>query len=371
MRFAAECVVLVLWLRLLVFGVLGVVAVHRRGPRGAPPPGRVAVIVPAFDEADGIAATLASLRGQTRPADEIVVVDDGSRDDTAAIARSALAGVAGATVLRLPANRGKAAALNAGLAASRAGFVVTLDADTRLAPDALEAALAALADADAAAFVVDVAPADRFVQRLQRQEYAAALDVERRAQAQLGVVSVLPGAATLFRRAALPTPAFSGRTRTEDADLTLALGRRGERIVVADRARAFTVAPDRWRALFVQRVRWTAGHLQCVWHHGWPATATLRFRCLTAPNFVLATLTPPLGLAALATLALAEAPGAIGAGRAVVISLLLVYAQRALAPRRAGWAAFVAEPLVSGAAGCALCIAALLSLARRRRSTRA
>jgi len=84
-------------------------------PDGAPLPTRVAVVIPAKDEADRIAATVAAARA-IPGVDQVVVVDDGSRDATSRRAHDA-----GAEVVRHPQNRGKAAALETGVAAIEAG----------------------------------------------------------------------------------------------------------------------------------------------------------------------------------------------------------------------------------------------------------
>jgi glycosyltransferase involved in cell wall biosynthesis len=90
--------------------------------RGTPGP-RVAVVVPAFNEADTLAEVLAALQAMTLW-DELVVVSDGSTDDTAAIARAA-----GVTTVELRANRGKGHALAAGVAATTAPILLFVDAD--------------------------------------------------------------------------------------------------------------------------------------------------------------------------------------------------------------------------------------------------
>lgn len=83
----------------------------------------VSAVIAAFDEAATVAATVAAVRTLPGVA-QVIVVDDGSRDDTAR-----RAGAAGAAVVRLPCNRGKGAALEAGLAAARGEIVLLLDAD--------------------------------------------------------------------------------------------------------------------------------------------------------------------------------------------------------------------------------------------------
>jgi glycosyltransferase involved in cell wall biosynthesis len=103
----------------------------------------ISVIIPAHDAAMTLGETLASVRAQSRSADEVIVVDDGSSDDTAAIATAG-----GAGVVR-QANRGVAAALNVGLQAAHGELVAFLDADDLWEADCLlehERHLAARAD---------------------------------------------------------------------------------------------------------------------------------------------------------------------------------------------------------------------------------
>lgn len=99
----------------------------RPGPSSPPPPSGVSVVVPAFDEAEGIGHTLREIRGAMEPLGrpwELIVVDDGSSDDTAARAAAE-----GAVVVRLPRNRGYGAALKAGIARARHDLIVMSDAD--------------------------------------------------------------------------------------------------------------------------------------------------------------------------------------------------------------------------------------------------
>lgn len=110
------------------------------------PSSSVSVVIPCFNQGHFLEEALASVRGQSRPAAEVIVVDDGSTDATAAVASR----FPGVHCVRQP-NRGLSSARNRGLAASTGDFVVFLDADDRLRPGALATGVEQLqANADCA-----------------------------------------------------------------------------------------------------------------------------------------------------------------------------------------------------------------------------
>src|SRR5262245_12357649 len=102
----------------------------------------VSILIPAYNAQEWIADTLESAVGQTWPNKEIIVVDDGSRDQTLAVAqRCADRGV---TIVAQP-NQGAAAARNTAMAHSRGDYIQWLDADDLLSPDKIAAQIAAAA----------------------------------------------------------------------------------------------------------------------------------------------------------------------------------------------------------------------------------
>ncbi|MEO0030813.1 MAG: hypothetical protein RIS94_571 [Pseudomonadota bacterium] len=109
-------------------------------PAGAADGDSVAIVVTTYNHAHFLADALASITRQTRAADDVLVVDDGSTDDPAAV----VAQFPGVRLLRTP-NRGLAAARNAGIAAIDTRYVVFLDADDVLLPDAVSLSLACMA----------------------------------------------------------------------------------------------------------------------------------------------------------------------------------------------------------------------------------
>lgn len=231
---------------------------------GAPP--RVTVLVPARDEAAVIAGTVRSILASDHPDVEVIVLDDGSRDDTGAIAAAVDPRV---RVHRRDADHGKANALREGLALATGEVVVTVDADTVLAPDAVRRLALAIAHGDdAVAAHLEVGNRERWLGVWQNLEYVTALHLGRRAQAAVGAITTLPGAASAFRTSALrAVGGHPARTLVEDTDVTLRLLRAGYRVGFEPRARAWTEAPVTWGGLLAQRARWLHGYWQILWVH--------------------------------------------------------------------------------------------------------
>ena len=252
-------------------------------PRPSAPPlpstaPRLSVLVAAYDEVAGIVATLRSLREQTGIELEIVVADDGSTDGTAeAVVRAfdlapAPGGFRSAegnlTVLTLP-HRGKGVALNAAVAVARHPILVTVDADTYLAPLALARLATAFADPLVAAATgsVLVTQHPSLLTRFQQIEYVRNTLI-RVAWAELSALEQLPGAFMAMRadwvRAVGGYPTAS---LTEDYELVYRFYARAAaanlpiRVAAVPTACAYTEAPIALPTLMRQRTRWFAGFL--------------------------------------------------------------------------------------------------------------
>ena len=229
----------------------------------------VSVVVPAYNEEKVIVRTVQSLLAQRYPGLEIIVVDDGSPDRTADVVTAAFPNNPAMRVLRKP-NGGKASALNLGVREARGEIVVAVDADTVLAPGAIEALTGPLSDDRVGAVAGNAKVGNRInlVTRWQALEYVTSQNLDRRAFSLLNCITVVPGAVGAWRRQlVLDAGGFSEQTMAEDQDLTLTLLRRGWRIAYADTAIAYTEAPDTLSGLSRQRFRWSFGTLQCAWKH--------------------------------------------------------------------------------------------------------
>jgi poly-beta-1,6 N-acetyl-D-glucosamine synthase len=244
---------------------------HRRRSRRAivdpafTPP--VSIIVPAYNEAAGIASAVRSLAAVDYPDFEIIVVDDGSIDRTSDIVADL--GLPHVTLVRQK-NAGKATALNTGLAHARHDVLVLVDGDTVLEPQALRALVQPLCDPTVGAVSGNpkVANPKGLIGRWQHIEYVISCSVERRMFDVLECMPCVPGAIGAYRRIVLDTVGRVSRdTLAEDTDLTMAVQRAGWRVRYQPDARAWTEVPGSMRDLWRQRYRWSYGTLQAMWKH--------------------------------------------------------------------------------------------------------
>jgi biofilm PGA synthesis N-glycosyltransferase PgaC len=224
------------------------------------------VIVPAYNEEGSIAETVCSLQSQTRPPDQILVVDDCSTDRTAAVARSL-----GVTVLRPPANTGsKAGAQTFALPYVRTELAMAVDADTTLAHDATEKLLACLDDAAVAAASGAVLPrrVKSIWERGRYVEYLFAFAFFKRIQDHFGKPMISSGCFSAYRtRRLLAVGGWSARTMAEDMDLTWTLYQHGWKVRFAPSAVCYPIEPHNFHLLRKQLRRWSHGFVQNVMLH--------------------------------------------------------------------------------------------------------
>jgi cellulose synthase/poly-beta-1,6-N-acetylglucosamine synthase-like glycosyltransferase len=282
--------------------------------RLASPP-LVSVIVPARNEALTIVESVRALLALEYEDREIVVVNDGSSDDTLDLLTETFRMVSAPLAYEQPIKTApvhgvyrsideprlvvidkqsagcKADASNAGINAASGALVMVIDADTMLEPDALsQGVLPFLEDRDtvaaggyvaiangsrvADARVSDAGMPDSWLARFQIVEYMRSFLLFRLACASVNAVTIISGAYGLFRRdAVVEVGGFSDTAIGEDMDLTLRLHqyfrarRRPIRIAFVPVPVCWTQAPEDLRSLRAQRLRWRRGLLQALWRH--------------------------------------------------------------------------------------------------------
>ncbi len=279
-------------------------------PRNTAP--RLTAIVPAYNEATSVAETVASLLDQTRPPDEVLVVDDCSTDDTAAVAAAA-----GATVIRPPENTGsKAGAQSFALERVTTELVMAVDADTTLERDAVEKLLEALDDERVAAACGFVLP--RHVRTIWERgryvEYLLAFSFFKRVQDQFGKPLISSGCFSVYRTAELRAAGgWSDRTMAEDMDLTWTLYRADHRVRFVPEAVSYPIEPHNFEFLGKQLRRWSHGFVQNVRLH-WRSLLELGYlRSTVAVGFWDAIMASFAYLLLLPLLAILISPWVLGA----------------------------------------------------------
>lgn len=258
--------------RSILLTALAVRAARRPEPLPPAPhlvPSFVSVLIPAFNEERVIEDSVRHILSSQGPRIEVIIIDDGSSDETAAVVMRAFAIDPRVRLLSL-ANGGKARALNEGLRIAKGDIVVALDADTRFEPDTIAKLVRWFADpaVGAVAGNARIGNVVNLITRWQQIEYITAQNLERRALSALDSITVVPGAVGAWRRTALDAVGgFASDTLAEDQDLTITVQRAGWKVVCDDSAIAWTEAPETFHALFKQRYRWAFGTLQSLWKH--------------------------------------------------------------------------------------------------------
>ncbi|MFF7562704.1 glycosyltransferase [Streptomyces pseudovenezuelae] len=233
---------------------------------GAPVTQPVSVLVPAYNEAKCIENTVRSLMASEHPV-EVLVIDDGSSDGTARIVEAM--GLPNVRVVR-QLNAGKPAALNRGLANARHDIIVMMDGDTVFEPSTVRELVQPFGDprVGAVAGNAKVGNRDSLIGAWQHIEYVMGFNLDRRMYDVLRCMPTIPGAVGAFRRSALErVGGMSDDTLAEDTDITMAMHRDGWRVVYAEKARAWTEAPESVQQLWSQRYRWSYGTMQAIWKH--------------------------------------------------------------------------------------------------------
>lgn len=249
----------------------------------------ISIVIPAYNEAKRIAGCIAAIAGADYPKDrlEIIVVDDGSADDTRNIVAEELSKleeqskvrengtreiVAAEQQIRLIAmqHKGKVDALNEGCKAATRSFILTVDADTVVEKNCLKRIVQPLFDPKVGAVTgtCSVKNADSWLGAFQSIEYHYNNLIRKSFSKVFSNGIWFFGALACYRKSALEKVGFfKKQTLAEDMDIALELRKAGYAVIHADQAFASTVAPVSIRGLAMQRSRWWIGVLQSLFRN--------------------------------------------------------------------------------------------------------
>jgi len=230
----------------------------------------VAFLVPCYNEEKTIAKTIKSLLSLNYPKEKlsILIIDDGSRDDSYQIARQLQKKNPIIQVYHKE-NGGKYTALNHGLEQTKAEFIATLDADSVVDSEVLKIMIPYFSDPNTKAVTssIKIYQPKGLLRHVQNIEYILGIAL-RKVQSFLGSINVTPGPMTIFRREVF---AEIGNYRlghnTEDFEMALRMQKHNFQIENAINAYVYTVAPNRLGVLYRQRKRWYQGILRNGWDY--------------------------------------------------------------------------------------------------------
>jgi cellulose synthase/poly-beta-1,6-N-acetylglucosamine synthase-like glycosyltransferase len=226
-----------------------------------------AIIIPAHNEADGIARTVLSVTSQMRPFDRVLVVADNCTDATAEIARTAGAEVLERTDLNL---RGKGYALDAGLKAIAQDpppFVVFIDADCIIEAGGLDALVRASNTQNGAVQAVNLmlAPADASLgTKVAEFAFLIKNKVRPKGLARMGVGCQLTGTAMAFPWAVIRDANIASGNLVEDMKLGLDLTLTGKPPTLCETSYIYSFFPQSKTGATTQRQRWESGHIATI-----------------------------------------------------------------------------------------------------------
>jgi len=229
----------------------------------------VSVVIPAYNESKVISRTINAILKSVYPSFDIIVVDDGSVDDTLVVLDQKFLHNPKVKIFTEK-NSGKSQALNFGISQTQAEIIITLDADTIFRADTISMLIRRFSDDRISAVAGNAKVGNRInlLTRWQALEYITSQNLDRRAFELMNCIAVVPGAIGAWRRdAIIEAGGFSVDTLAEDADLTFSILRNGHMIAYDDEALAYTETPDTVKNFIKQRFRWMYGTLQAAWKH--------------------------------------------------------------------------------------------------------
>ena len=201
----------------------------------------VSVLIPAYNEEAVISTSVEAALAADYPNLEVLVLDDGSADETAAVAAETVGDDPRCRVIRDPVNRGKADRLNQGFRLASHELVVVTDADTQMHPAAVKELVARMLTSQQIAAVAGaphVTNRQRFLSTVQIFEAASIIGLIRRTQAMTGRVGTVAGVLGLFRlERVLAIGGYDPKMATEDIELTMTTESLGHLDVDAARGR--------------------------------------------------------------------------------------------------------------------------------------
>lgn len=229
------------------------------------------ILIPCYNEENTAEATICSLDPLPLDKCEIIAINDGSRDNTQMVLEKLALSRPNMRVINLVQNRGKAAALTLGAMASRNEFILCIDADSEVDPDAPRLMLEHFRDPHVAGVTGNPRVKNRgtLVGRLQVGEFSALVGMIKRYHQSLGRLFALSGVLAMFRKSAIESVGYwDTDTVTEDVGISWKLQTSGWALKYEPKATCDVLMPDTIKGLWKQRLRWAQGGFEVILKYG-------------------------------------------------------------------------------------------------------
>lgn len=229
----------------------------------------VSVIIPIYNEEVVIKRTITSILNCDYPSLEILIIDDGSTDNTASIIDNNFSKCRNVRYIYKE-NGGKASALNLGIEKTIGDVIVTIDADTIFTNSTINHLVNPFSDPLVAAVSGNckVGNLKNQLTLWQHIEYVTSNNLDKRGFEEIGSITVVPGSNSAWRKSFLiEAGGFADDTLAEDTDLTFKALEAGYKIIYEDRAFSYEETPENIKDFLKQRFRWSYGIIQVIWKH--------------------------------------------------------------------------------------------------------
>ena len=229
----------------------------------------ISFVISAYNEEDKIGDTIKSLQTIDYPNMEFIIVNDGSMDNTGRVVKQYLNDKRFIFIDNKD-NKGKAKCLNQGISLVKGKFVVTMDADSTVAPDVLRKTLPYFSDKKVGAVTVSIEVRDpkSILDKVIEVEYLLGLSLFLKIYSMFNCVFVTPGPFSIFRRSVLiELNSFDENNITEDMEIAYRIHEAGYKIKNCIGAKVKTIIPSNFKSLYVQRKRWYTGAIRTFFQH--------------------------------------------------------------------------------------------------------
>ncbi|MBW2998636.1 glycosyltransferase [Candidatus Woesearchaeota archaeon] len=230
----------------------------------------VSFIVPVYEEESTILDTIKSLKELEYKHVEFILLNDGSKDNSAKIIAKGIHGDSRFTFIDNEVNKGKAATLNQGIALAKGKYVACMDGDSIVEPKILNKSLPYFSNEKVGSVTVSVEVSNpkTILQKIISVEFSLGLSLMLKLFSFLNCVFVTPGPFSIYRKSAVnEIGGFDINNITEDHEIAFRLHKAGYKIENCMEAKVFTELPDTFKGIYVQRRRWYSGSILTFFQH--------------------------------------------------------------------------------------------------------